>query len=95
MANGPRTGLGALPAARFGNNPHRMLGILRTVQAQDRWIAPRDRLLCLADQMRDWSHNALTITRSTVETHADRVAGFATFPFNHMAQTAPDGPGPG
>ena len=54
-------------------------------------IATCDRLLGQVDQMLDWSQNALTIARSYVETHADRVAGFGTFPFNHMALTAPDG----
>ena len=54
-------------------------------------IATRDRLLGQVDQMLDWSQAALGIARTYVETHAEMVAGFGTFPSNHMALVRGDG----
>ena len=48
-------------------------------------IATRDRLLREVDQMLVWAQDALAIARGYVEGHAELVAGFGTFPSNHMA----------
>lgn len=48
-------------------------------------IATRNRLLREVDQMLVWAQDALAIARGYVEGHAELVAGFGTFPSNHMA----------
>lgn len=48
-------------------------------------IATRDQLLREVDQMLVWAQEALAIARGYVEGHAELVAGFGTFPSNHMA----------
>ena len=54
-------------------------------------IATRDRLLGQVDQMLDWSQAALSIARNYIQDHAAMVAGFGTFPSNHMALVRDDG----
>jgi NAD-reducing hydrogenase large subunit len=47
--------------------------------------ATRDRLLAQVDEMLAWAEDALALARGYVEDHAALVAGFGTFPSNHMS----------
>ena len=48
-------------------------------------IATRDRFLARIDEMEAWALDALALARDYTLGHADLVAGFGTFPSNHMS----------
>jgi NAD-reducing hydrogenase large subunit len=48
-------------------------------------VETRDRFLAQVDEMLVWAEDALALARGYVEGHAAMVAGFGSFPSNHMA----------